>query len=112
MEIEVLKSLDHPCIIKYIDHIEEERYIILITELHGTEWDASNPELSAEKNPGLRVPENAKDRKEAKADAAGVSAPKLVAPAAEQKSQSTLVVTEKSVKRRTSCDLFECIGEL
>ncbi|KAJ3274948.1 Kinesin-like protein kif22 [Terramyces sp. JEL0728] len=53
-EVATLKKLEHPNIIKYIEHITDDLYILLITELHGTPWDASNLELTPARNPGIK----------------------------------------------------------
>ncbi|KAI8839851.1 kinase-like domain-containing protein [Chytriomyces cf. hyalinus JEL632] len=38
-EISILQQLDHPNIIQYIDHVvEPTKYVLLITELHGSDW--------------------------------------------------------------------------
>lgn len=73
-------KLQHPGIIKYIDHIITDDYVLLLTELHGTSWDASNPELNESTNPGLKS--------------------KAVENNGSQNSM---------ISNRTSCDLFECI---
>ncbi len=80
-EVYMLQKLQHPNIIRYIEHLVEEDYVLLITELHGTSWDASNLELDPINNPGLKF----KFRE------------KIV------ESQGT------QIRNRTSCDLFECI---
>lgn len=80
-EISVLKSLSHPNIITYIEHIMEKDYILLITELHGTSWDCTNTELDPIKHPYLKF-----------------------------KFREKVVGTEVgAISSRTSCDLFECI---
>ncbi|KAJ3249616.1 hypothetical protein HDU77_007668 [Chytriomyces hyalinus] len=41
-EIAILQHLRHPNIIEYIDHmVEEGNYSLLVTELHGSEWQRS-----------------------------------------------------------------------
>jgi serine/threonine protein kinase len=83
-EIAILNSISHPNIINFVEYINEENYILLITELHGTEWDASNPLLNPIKNPGLRLTK-------------------------QQKPNEFKTEQEKVIRKRTSCDLFECI---
>jgi serine/threonine protein kinase len=83
-EIAILNSISHPNIINFVEYINEEDYILLITELHGTEWDASNPLLNPIKNPGLRL-------------------------AKQQKPDELKTGQERVIRKRTSCDLFECI---
>lgn len=97
VEIAILKSLSHPNIIRYIEHIVEDKYILLITELHGTEWSVHNPKLNPLKNPGLRHTPRGK-----------------AAPTPDSKMECSPLFRlteeqEKAIKRRTSCDLFECI---
>jgi serine/threonine protein kinase len=94
IEIEILRKVSHPNIIQYIDHIFEKDYILLITELHGTEWDPSNPELSESRNPGI------KKEKKAVVNQEGKECSPLFRLTEEQ---------EKQIRRRTACDLFECI---
>ena len=53
-EVATLQRLSHPNIIQYLEHIVETDYVLLITELHGTSWDASNLELDPINNPGLK----------------------------------------------------------
>ncbi|KAI8612630.1 kinase-like domain-containing protein [Chytriomyces sp. MP71] len=76
-EIKILQTLNHPNIIKYIDHIIEGPYILLITELHGNEWTHSNT-IAHKHN-------NQLDRCDGD--------------------------QEKQIRRKTSCDLFECIDK-
>ncbi|ORX84169.1 kinase-like protein [Anaeromyces robustus] len=83
-EIAILNSINHPNIINFVEYINEDDYILLITELHGTEWDSSNPLLNPIKNPGLRL-------------------------AKHQKPDEFKTDQEKVIRKRTSCDLFECI---
>jgi hypothetical protein len=54
-EVYLLKKLRHPNIISYIEHFMDEKYVILVTELHGTPWDATNPDLDAQSNPGIKI---------------------------------------------------------
>ncbi|KAJ3057416.1 hypothetical protein HK097_007595 [Rhizophlyctis rosea] len=99
-EIHLLSQLQHPNIIRYIEHIDEGDYVLLISELHGTQWETSNPALDPINNPGLKV-----------------QRPGQMVPLVEQKSQGLecsplfrlTPEQEKSIRRRTSCDLFECI---
>ncbi|KAI8814545.1 kinase-like domain-containing protein [Cladochytrium replicatum] len=98
LEIQILMSLDHPNIIKYLEHIHEKDYILLITELHGTPWDvAHNRKLNPTKHQGLR-PE---PRSKAQADTEKNSECSPLFRLSEEQ--------EKKIRRRTSCDLFECI---
>ena len=80
-EVATLQRLRHPNIIQYLEHIVEADYILLITELHGTSWDASNLELDPLNNPGLKF----------------------------KYREKTLETKGAVIRNRTSCDLFECI---
>ena len=84
-EIKLLAYFHHANIIGYLNHFIDEKYVILVTELHGTEWSARNPLLNSIKNPGL----------------------KKLSSDADQDSKKV-----KGILRRTSCDLFECIGNI
>ena len=92
LEIKLLIDCAHFNIITHLDHFINEKYVILVTELHGTEWSGSNPLLNHLNNPGLkfRKPTLAKD------DSATTLQP--------------CSTSDKNIPRRTSCDLFECIG--
>ncbi|KAI9208058.1 kinase-like domain-containing protein [Polychytrium aggregatum] len=97
-EIHILSCLDHPNVIKYIDHFYEGPYVILITELHGVQWSCENPSLNPAKNPGLR--KAPRPKVETDPVDGNYEASPLFRLTKEQ---------EKSIRRRTSCDLFECI---
>lgn len=79
-EIKVLQDLKHPNIIKIVEWRKEHNYILLITELHGSSWDLSNSQINPVKNPGLKFA-----------------------------TTRTKKTSAEPLRRRTSCDLFECI---
>ncbi|KXS20160.1 kinase-like protein [Gonapodya prolifera JEL478] len=96
LEISILASCRHPSVIRYVEHASDERYVLLVTELHGTEWDVRNPELNPKRNPGLRQTPRVK----------------VVPQEGKMECSPLFRLTEeqeKSIRRRTSCDLFECI---
>ncbi|KAJ3278786.1 hypothetical protein HK104_002029, partial [Borealophlyctis nickersoniae] len=69
--------------------------------LHGTHWNPDNPVLDCTRNPGLREKGKNGEGEEGKKEEGKVSeAAPLFRLTPEQ---------EKSIRRRTSCDLFECI---
>lgn len=91
-EAHILGHLNHPNIVKLVDiFTEDKEYIIMVTEMHGTQWDGVNPLLNASDNPNLRRS----------------SAPVRTLNAAASSSES--IPGHHLMRRRTSCDLFECI---
>ncbi|KAI8918727.1 hypothetical protein BC831DRAFT_482662 [Entophlyctis helioformis] len=97
LEVALLRRLRHPNIISYAEHIHEEDYVLLITELHGTSWDISNRELNPTRNEGLKTPARTKSL-----DVGAIGAKPSVTTSAAQPANDV-------VRKRTSCDLFECI---
>ena len=106
-EIAILMSLKHPNIIAYLDHYVEESYILLVTELFGRQWDHSllgskkttaDPSTKKLKAVGNVKSVNAKKSNNGSVSLSECSPLHRLSP--EQ---------EKAIKRRTSCDLFECI---
>jgi hypothetical protein len=41
--------------VEHVLPILDEDFIILVTELHGAEWDVKNPRLNVIQNPGLKM---------------------------------------------------------
>ena len=98
-EYYVLRRLRHTNIIQIIEHYENDRYFILVTELHGTPWTQTNPILASKVlHPTLRR-NGVREDGGSKANEAS-----LLSSLSEE--------GRKQVKQRTSCDLFECIGML
>lgn len=79
LEIHNLRTLRHQNIIGYVEHLSEREYILLISELHGCSWDPTNPILNQKQNPGLKF------------------------------AMKSAIKKQTGVRKRTSCDLFECI---
>jgi serine/threonine protein kinase len=85
MEIYVLKHVNHPSIIGFLDNYQDDRFCYLVMELHGTQWGVNN---------GLRSP-----------------------ALSQTLSEDSWTTTDDEYsppppsfgRRRTSCDLFECI---
>jgi serine/threonine protein kinase len=123
LEIYILSRLSHPNIVQYLEHFEERDYILLVTELHGTEWNVANPLLNPIRNPGLRQTSLLKAQpSSATVTTSAVTATSTVTstkdPAGAKDTASIIECSplfrltpeqEKSIRRRTSCDLFECI---
>ncbi|KAJ3071056.1 hypothetical protein HDU98_005878 [Podochytrium sp. JEL0797] len=117
VEIAVLQQVNHPNIIQYIDHVvEATKYILLITELHGTEWTSSHvlPKAAEPTKSFKTAPSSttaAKARASTAQETSTVSAPSIASFAKLECSPLHRLSPEqeKMIKRRTSCDLFECI---
>ncbi len=89
-EAHLLHNMRHPNIIQFLDVYHDEKYVIMVTELHGCEWRTNNPLLNPVLNPGLR-------------EHRGES---FTLP---DKPMSAMTDDELLQRRRTACDLFECI---
>jgi len=50
MECYILKRVRHECIIGYVEEFEDERFVYLVTEVHGTPWNAQNTHTVADLN--------------------------------------------------------------
>ncbi|KAK3833048.1 MAG: kinase-like domain-containing protein [Linnemannia elongata] len=87
MEVYVLRNVQHPNIISFMNVYQDFKFFYLVMELHGTPWSTSNPLLNKSNNNANNMPTHSGSDNELY-----VEPPK---PA--------LLV------RRTSCDLFECI---
>jgi serine/threonine protein kinase len=96
-EIAILMQLDHPNVVKYLGHFQDEKYIILVTEMHGTEWSLSNPALSRWRNPGLKQPKNMMEH---------IERFKRVT-----KRITCKIFGLRAAEQSAPCDLFECIGK-
>ncbi|KAL2911446.1 hypothetical protein HK105_209097 [Polyrhizophydium stewartii] len=104
-EVYMLRTLQHPNIIQYIEHIIERDYVLLITELHGTSWDASNPKILGHK--GIKFRPRVKSAGAASGPGAGSS---LASDDVKEIPHAVSSVPGAPfVRKRTSCDLFECI---
>lgn len=87
MEIYVLKHVNHPSIIGFLDNYEDDRFCYLVMELHGTQWGPTN---------GLRSPALSQTLSE---DSWTTTDDDYTPPPP----------PPSFARRRTSCDLFECI---
>ncbi|KAJ3008916.1 UNVERIFIED_CONTAM: hypothetical protein HDU68_002899 [Siphonaria sp. JEL0065] len=123
IEITILQEINHPNIIKYIGHVvEPTKYILLITELHGSEWVSSqlppSPSTADDPNKGgpSKIATNPIVAEKKRAASVGYTpapnSPPVVAPLPKMECSPLFRLTpeqEKQIRRRTSCDLFECI---
>ena len=44
-EIDALRRMQHPNVAAYMDHFVDKKYVIIVTELHGVDWNPANPKL-------------------------------------------------------------------
>ncbi|OBZ83812.1 PAS domain-containing serine/threonine-protein kinase [Choanephora cucurbitarum] len=87
MEIYVLKNVNHPSVIGYVDSYQDNQFFYLIMELHGTQWSQTayfNSTSEPPRSPALSEDSFVSD-------------------------DSDSVIQDYPLQRRTSCDLFECI---
>ncbi|GJJ75517.1 hypothetical protein EMPS_07875 [Entomortierella parvispora] len=122
MEIYVLRYVQHPNIIGFLNVFEDSRYFYLIMELHGTPWSANNPLLNKNNNGNAMLEAIAQATVNQQRNSASVSTTSSGSasfPGTASSSSSSLnqlgedeeAQTPKPalLTRRTSCDLFECI---
>ncbi|GAA5815714.1 hypothetical protein MFLAVUS_009228 [Mucor flavus] len=102
MEIYILKNVAHQSVIQYIDSYQDDHFCYLVMELHGTQWSTSfdqstrSPALSESSSFGS-----------ASSYCSILDSPIDEYPAnIDSKSNDFF---QPVIKRRTSCDLFECI---
>ena len=95
-ECHFLKQVRHPSIIRFLDLYMDAKYIYLVTELHGTQWSPNNPELSPDKNPGVKAPVKGMDIGE-------------MGRVLSKEELAKMSDEELTQRRRVACDLFECI---
>ncbi|ORZ20568.1 kinase-like domain-containing protein [Absidia repens] len=101
MEIYVLKNVNHPNIIRYLDDYQDDRFCYLVMELHGTEWGPSAITGAPEDRPSpARSPALSQTLSE-DSWASSLEDDYLLSSSPQQQ--------QSFGRRRTSCDLFECI---
>lgn len=88
LEVHLLRIINHPNVVRFLDYYSDGRFAYLITELHGTSWTWPNPLLGPSTNRGLRPPGQLLQLSQ---------------------NHSKEVVGVQGVTRRSPCDLFECI---
>lgn len=94
-EAHFLINISHPNIIGFRDLYSDAKYVYLVTDLHGTEWRSDNLKLSQMRNPGLRANHGVLTQVKRQ----------LLATS----DFSRLKDEELMQRKRTACDLFECI---
>jgi serine/threonine protein kinase len=102
MEIYVLKNVRHPSIIGYVDSYQDSHFCYLVMELHGTQWTATNTLVDSLDNNAPRSPALSET---SSFGSTSSYCSMLDSPVDEYPS----FFDQPVIKRRTSCDLFECI---
>ncbi|KAI9601037.1 hypothetical protein H4Q26_000835 [Puccinia striiformis f. sp. tritici PST-130] len=107
LEAYVLKTIRHRGVVAFVDLFEDNIYVYLVMEHHGTPWTASEKENKApsflKKLPTLLQPSPKK--------APVTGGLKLEMASESRKSSLTLPPPMPGMMRRSSCDLFECIEQ-
>ncbi|ORY94878.1 kinase-like domain-containing protein [Syncephalastrum racemosum] len=91
IELYILKHVQHPGVVQYIDSFEDRVYFYLVMEMHGSEWNAQ-----PQKPMPVELPPSPPASPHSEA-----------APSFDDMEEEP----PKVVRRRTSCDLFECIEQ-
>ncbi|KAI7899991.1 kinase-like domain-containing protein [Cokeromyces recurvatus] len=94
MEIYILKNIRHSNIIGYVDFYQDPTFCYLVMELHGTQWSTTNT-TTISRSPALSETSSCN------------SSVVLDSPVNED--IPFFDENPRVIKRRTSCDLFECI---
>ncbi|KAI9256715.1 kinase-like domain-containing protein [Sporodiniella umbellata] len=89
MEVYILKHIQHNNIIGYVDFYQDERFCYFVMEMHGSQWTTMDDSTS--RSPALSE--------------TSLSTCSSVFDSPQQ----AYLPDPPSIKRRTSCDLFECI---
>ncbi|KAF9102943.1 hypothetical protein BGX29_003997 [Mortierella sp. GBA35] len=132
MEVYVLRNVQHPNIISFLNVYQDFKFFYLVMELHGTPWSTSNPLLN-KNNLNASMPSSNTSMIEAMAAATlnqrmsgsnststssssnsftSASTSSSSSSLSHSGSESELYVEPPKpalLVRRTSCDLFECI---
>ncbi|PWN90840.1 kinase-like protein [Acaromyces ingoldii] len=131
MEAFVLKAVDHPCVVKFVDLFDDDEFFYLIMEHHGSPWKAGGQQQPQDKDEGVAVDKSAnlpssppaaplmQQSKSQPCAAKPLESPKLAVFPPESNVATPVSMEEKPVRppqaiameRRSSCDLFECIEQ-
>ncbi|KAG1042528.1 hypothetical protein G6F46_000566 [Rhizopus delemar] len=90
MEVYILKNIHHPNIIGYVDSYQDHYFVYLVMELHGSQWATNSSTENNSRSPAL-------------SETSHSTCSSLMDSPLEQ------YLPTPVIKRRTSCDLFECI---
>ncbi|CAO1616969.1 unnamed protein product [Sympodiomycopsis kandeliae] len=127
LEAFVLRVVDHPCVVKFIDLFDDDEFFYLVMEMHGTPWQApeapekkqAQPIGKESKSASALVPESPKVAVFAP-DGTNTTDSAMAAPSIEggacqmTDSPERVCLTPPRpapMERRTSHDLFECIEQ-
>ncbi|RCH95830.1 hypothetical protein CU098_010900, partial [Rhizopus stolonifer] len=100
MEIYVLKNVHHPNVIGYVDSYQDNQFCYLVMELHGTQWSQTSSFFNNDIPQSPALSEDSFDSSST-SSYCSIDSPVDEYPSFFDKPQT--------IKRRTSCDLFECI---
>ncbi|KAF9918091.1 hypothetical protein FBU30_000376 [Linnemannia zychae] len=135
MEVYVLRNVQHPNIISFLNVYQDFKFFYLVMELHGTPWSNSNPLLNKNNKNNVNMPSSNTSMIEAMAAATlnqrnGLPGSNLTLTSSLSKSFTSSSTSSSTsslshsgsenelyveppkpalLVRRTSCDLFECI---
>lgn len=99
MEVYILKNVRHSSVIGFVDFYQDHQFGYLVMELHGTQWSHNNT-MTPTRSPALS---------ETSSTTTTSYASMINSPIDECPSYFDEKPQELPMKRRTSCDLFECI---
>lgn len=106
MEIYILKNVSHPSVISYIDSYQDDHFCYLVMELHGTQWSSAiNNFEASSRSPALS--ESSSFGGSTSSYCSILDSPIDEYPT--NKKSGEFFEEQHVIKRRTSCDLFECI---
>ncbi|KAG0174159.1 hypothetical protein DFQ28_004673 [Apophysomyces sp. BC1034] len=98
MEIYVLKNVQHPNIVGYIDSYQDGSFFYLVMELHGTQWTPSTSEAGSNNS-----------QMSTRSPALSQTSEDSFTSSVDTRLDEEYPPPSRMFVRRTSCDLFECI---
>ncbi|KAI8969055.1 kinase-like domain-containing protein [Mycotypha africana] len=118
MEVYILKNVRHPSVIGYVDFYQDNYFCYLVMELHGTQWSATPNAVNSNTNYTTTHFEQPRSPALSETSSSGstssycsIDTPLEEYPSFETTNKMNQQQQEAPcvIKRRTSCDLFECI---
>jgi len=124
MEAFVLKVVDSPFVVKFVDLFDDDQFFYLVMEHHGTPWKAPNSE-AVEYKAEVKPHSTAMKPSKSQPNAAPIVSPTVAVYAPESDvavSSDNIAIPVKAnslpapprpaaMERKSSCDLFECIEQ-